>query len=77
MVTATASVAPRPPAASWDEAGPGESPAAVRGRGGGQGEGTWKGVVLLRVTSPPHMKSVCESKCLSLFDPCPMLSTFS
>lgn len=37
MVTATASVAPRPPAASWDEAGPGESPAAVRGLGGGHG----------------------------------------
>lgn len=43
MVTATASVAPRPPAVSWDEAGPGESPAAVRGQGGRQGEG----VVLL------------------------------
>lgn len=61
MVTATASVAPRPPAASWDEAGPGESPAAVRGQGGGVGEGAWKGVVLLRVTGPPHMKSASDS----------------
>ncbi|MPC25952.1 hypothetical protein E2C01_019076 [Portunus trituberculatus] len=61
MVTATASVAPRPPAVSWDEAGPGESPAAVRGQGGGQrvgaGGGRGAAALPLRVTSPLHLKS--------------------
>lgn len=56
MVTATASVAPRPPAASWDEAGPGESPAAVRGRSRGQGGRNLEG----RGASRGHQSSAHE-----------------